>query len=45
MQMITTRVEHEHRVANEINAFFAVFETTDFFQERAVDLETLSSEY
>ena len=27
-----------------MNTFFARFETTDFFQERALDLETLNSE-
>ena len=51
MQMITgykkekiISVENENQVANEMNIFFARFETTDFVQERALDLETLNSE-
>ena len=51
MQMITgykkekrISVENENQVANEMNIFFAPFETTDFVQERALDLETLNSE-
>ena len=52
MQMITGYkekekriwVENENQVANEMNIFFARFETTDFAQERALELETLNSE-
>ena len=52
MQMITRYkekekricVENESQVANEMNIFFARFETTDFAQERALELETLNSE-
>ena len=52
MQMITGYkekekricVENEKQVANEMSIFFARFETTDFVQKRALELETLNSE-
>ena len=52
MQMITGYKEKEKRicvenktqVANEMNIFFARFETTDFVQEHALELETINSE-
>ena len=52
MQMITGYIEKENRicvenenqVANEMNIFFARFETTDLAQERSLELETLNSE-
>ena len=52
MQMITGYKEKEKRIcveienqlANEMNIFLARFETTDFVQERALELETLNSE-
>ena len=37
-------VENKNQVANKMNIFFARFETTDFVQERALELETLNSE-
>ena len=37
-------VENENQVANELNIFFARFETTDFVQKRALELQTLNSE-
>ena len=52
MQMITGYkekekwicVEKENQVANEMNIFFARFETIDFAKERAPELEILNSE-
>ena len=37
-------IENENQIANEIKIFFARFVTTDFFQERALELETRNSE-
>ena len=37
-------VQNENHVANKMNIFSARFETTDFVQERALELETLNSE-